>query len=98
MLGRGYEVRNFGFSARTMLMKGDHPYMKEQMFQDALKYNPDIVVIKLGTNDSKSFNWKYKADLPKDMSDNGQRLQGDTVQAENLPVLSTQGLPGTVQY
>ena len=48
-------------------MKGDHPYMKEQMFQDALKYNPDIVVIKLGTNDSKSFNWKYKADLPKDM-------------------------------
>lgn len=67
MLGRGYEVRNFGFSARTMLMKGDHPYMKEQMFQDALKYNPDIVVIKLGTNDSKSFNWKYKADLPKDM-------------------------------
>ena len=67
MLGRGYEVRNFGFSARTMLMKGDHPYMKEQMFQDALKYNPDIVVIKLGTNDSKSFNWKYKADLPKDI-------------------------------
>ena len=23
MLGRGYEVRNFGFSARTMLMKGE---------------------------------------------------------------------------
>ncbi len=67
MLGRGYEVRNFGFSARTMLMKGDHPYMKEQLFRDALQYNPDIVVIKLGTNDSKPFNWKYKADFPRDM-------------------------------
>lgn len=67
MLGRGYEVRNFGFSARTMLMKGDHPYMKEQLFRDALHYNPDIVVIKLGTNDSKPFNWKYKAGLPRDI-------------------------------
>ena len=67
MLGRGYEVRNFGFSARTMLMKGDHPYMKEQMFQEALQYNPNIVVIKLGTNDSKPFNWKHKADFQSDM-------------------------------
>lgn len=67
MLGRGYEVRNFGFSARTMLIKGDQPYMKEQMFRDALGYNPDIVVVKLGTNDSKSFNWVHKADFQKDM-------------------------------
>lgn len=67
MLGKGYNVRNFGFSARTLLMKGDYPYMKEQMYKDALAYNPNIVVIKLGTNDSKGFNWKYKNDLPKDM-------------------------------
>lgn len=38
MLGKEYEVRNFGFSARTMLMKGDYPYMKEQMFKEALSY------------------------------------------------------------
>ncbi len=67
MLGKGYDVRNYGFSARTMLMKGDYPYMKEQMFKDALSYNPNIVIIKLGTNDSKSFNWKYKAEFPKDV-------------------------------
>lgn len=29
MLGDGYWVKNFGVSARTMLNKGDHPYMKE---------------------------------------------------------------------
>lgn len=67
MLGDGYWVENFGVSARTMLNKGDYPYMKEQAYQDALSFNPDIVVIKLGTNDSKSFNWKYKADFAKDM-------------------------------
>lgn len=67
MLGDGYDVQNFGVSARTMLMKGDHPYMNEQRYREALAFNPDIVTIKLGTNDSKSYNWKYKAGLGKDI-------------------------------
>lgn len=67
MLGDGYEVRNFGVSARTMLMKGDHPYMKEERYRQALAYNPDIVTIKLGTNDTKPQNWRYKSDFKKDM-------------------------------
>ena len=66
MLGDSYWVKNFGVSARTMLNKGDHPYMNEPAYKNALAFNPNIVVIKLGTNDSKSFNWKYKADFMKD--------------------------------
>ena len=66
MLGDNYWVKNFGVSARTMLNKGDHPYMNEPAYKNALAFNPNIVVIKLGTNDSKSFNWKYKADFMKD--------------------------------
>lgn len=66
MLGDSYWVKNFGVSARTMLNKGDHPYMNEPDYKNALAFNPNIVVIKLGTNDSKSFNWKYKADFMKD--------------------------------
>ena len=65
MLGDSYWVKNFGVSARTMLNKGDHPYMNEPAYKNALAFNPNIVVIKLGTNDSKSFNWKYKADFMK---------------------------------
>ena len=68
MLGEGYEVRNYGFSARTCLNKGDFPYMKEKMFQDALGYNPDIVIIKLGTNDTKPHNWVYKNEYKKDLT------------------------------
>ncbi|WP_270602474.1 GDSL-type esterase/lipase family protein [Bacteroides thetaiotaomicron] len=66
MLDDNYWVKNFGVSARTMLNKGDHPYMNEPAYKNALAFNPNIVVIKLGTNDSKSFNWKYKADFMKD--------------------------------
>ena len=69
LLGEKYEVKNFGFSGRTMLRKGDNPYWNEQMFQDAIAYNPNIVIIKLGTNDSKPYNWKYKDEFEKDYRD-----------------------------
>lgn len=59
MLGKDYWVKNFGVSARTMMNKGDYPYMNETAWKDALAFQPDIVVIKLGTNDSKPYNWKY---------------------------------------
>lgn len=67
LLGDDYYVKNFGVSARTMLNKGDHPYMNESKFREALTFNPDIVIVKLGTNDTKSQNWQYKADFMKDM-------------------------------
>ena len=67
MLGDGYWVKNFGVSARTVLNKGDFPYMKELAWEDALAFNPDVVVVKLGTNDSKPYNWVHKADFEKDL-------------------------------
>ena len=58
-LGSDYWVKNFGVSGRTMLNKGDFPYMNEVAWKDALAFKPDIVIIKLGTNDSKPQNWQY---------------------------------------
>ncbi|WP_224994379.1 GDSL-type esterase/lipase family protein [Cesiribacter sp. SM1] len=66
LLGAQYEVRNFGVSGRTLLKKGDYPYWNEAKYQEALAWNPDIVVIKLGTNDSKPQNWQYSKDFVKD--------------------------------
>ena len=66
-LGNGYIVKNFGIGGRTMLQKGDYPYMKEQAWKDAQGFLPDIVVIKLGTNDSKPKNWKYGSEFATDM-------------------------------
>ena len=70
MLGKGYNVKNFGISARTVMNSGDLPYMNEPYWQDALAFNPDIVIIKLGTNDSKSYNWSpdKKKGFEKDLT------------------------------
>jgi lysophospholipase L1-like esterase len=67
LLGDGYWVKNFGVSARTMLNKGDYPYMNEMAWRDAQAFKPDIVVIKLGTNDSKPENWQYGAEFKQDL-------------------------------
>ena len=66
ILGEGYNVKNFGIGNRTMLQKGDYPYIKEQRFTEGLNWNPDIVIIKLGTNDLKNNNWAFKADFVND--------------------------------
>ena len=66
-LGNGYYVRNFGLSGFTMLQKGNNPYMKTECWRMVQDFHPDIVVIKLGTNDSKPYNWQYGDEFEKDM-------------------------------
>lgn len=66
LLGEGYEVKNFGVGGRTLLKKGDHPYWNEKAYRDALEWQPDIVVIKLGTNDSKPQNWRWGNEFQQD--------------------------------
>ena len=67
LLGNDYWVKNFGVSGRTMLNKGDQPYMNETAWKDAVAFKPDVVVIKLGTNDSKPQNWQYGAEFKQDL-------------------------------
>ena len=69
MLGKDWEVRNFGASGKTLLKAGDAPYQKDGVFTAALKYNPQVVVIMLGTNDTKPQNWKSKDQFPGDYKD-----------------------------
>ncbi|MFT7484516.1 MAG: lysophospholipase L1-like esterase/pimeloyl-ACP methyl ester carboxylesterase [Candidatus Paceibacteria bacterium] len=57
LLGEGHEVRNYGVSGATLLSKGDRPYVQQPAFEAALAWQPDVVVILLGTNDSKLHNW-----------------------------------------
>jgi len=67
LLGDKYEVKNFGVNAATLLNKGDKPYTKLKAYKDALALNPNIVIIKLGTNDSKPHNWtQHSGEFEKD--------------------------------
>ncbi|WP_052266496.1 GDSL-type esterase/lipase family protein [Pedobacter kyungheensis] len=56
MLGSSYDVMNFGHSGATVLKNTVNPYWKTKAYADALKSEPNIVLIKLGTNDSKGPN------------------------------------------
>jgi len=69
LLGAHYDVKNFGVSARTLLKKGDYPYWKDPAFVDAKDFQPQIVIIKLGTNDTKPQNWVYKNEVFSDYLD-----------------------------
>jgi acyl-CoA thioesterase-1 len=66
LLGTGYQVRNFGVSGRTLLKQGDFPYWNEAAFTQSHDYAPDIVIIMLGTNDSKPQNWGYSTNFVRD--------------------------------
>jgi lysophospholipase L1-like esterase len=66
LLGEKYDVRNFGVNGATLLKKGDLPWWNQQAYSDATSFNPAIVVIKLGSNDTKPQNWKNKADFEGD--------------------------------
>jgi len=66
MLGEKFEVRNFGVNGATLLKKGDKPYWKLKAYSNARDFQPEVVVIKLGTNDSKPHNWKHKEEYVAD--------------------------------
>ena len=66
MLGDQWVVRNFGVGGRTMLKRGDYPYWKENAWVEAKAFLPDVVIIKLGTNDTKPQNWKYANEFLED--------------------------------
>jgi len=69
MLGAKWKVKNFGMGGTTLLNSGDHPYQGKNVFKYAKEFNPDVVVIMLGTNDTKNHNWKNKAKFEGDYID-----------------------------
>lgn len=68
MLGKNYEVHNYGVSGSTMLKKGNMSYWKSKEFKEALSIVPDVVLIDLGGNDSKLINRAHLNEFEADYS------------------------------
>ncbi len=68
MLGENYSVGNFGSTGSTVLLNSWKPYMNQSQFQDAQAFNPDIVVIMLGTNDDLLELEQYNESFEEDYS------------------------------
>lgn len=67
MLGKSYEVANFGFSGATMLKNGHKPYWDKEVFKKSQEFLPNIVIIHLGLNDQGNNNWpKHKDEFVSD--------------------------------
>ena len=63
ILGDAYHVQNFGHSGRTAQSHGDQPYTESEQYKLSLEYDADIVVIMLGSNDSKPQNWQGEVEF-----------------------------------
>jgi lysophospholipase L1-like esterase len=51
-LGSGYIISDFGVGGTTVSTEFEKPYMNESAFQLAQSFQPDIVIVMLGTNDA----------------------------------------------
>ena len=68
LLGDTYSVGNFGSTGSTVLLNSWKPYMNQSQFKDAQAFNPDIVVIMLGTNDDLKELEQYNESFEEDYS------------------------------
>lgn len=57
-LGEDYAVVNFGESNYAAQSSSDFPYETTDSYEDSLALEPDIVILMLGTNDTKAQNWQ----------------------------------------
>ena len=69
LMGVDYRVRNYGKSGHTLMSSGDRPLIKTDRYADVKRWKPAIVIIKLGTNDSKPINNSHiDADFQRDLT------------------------------
>jgi acyl-CoA thioesterase-1 len=64
LLGSTYSIQNDGLSGATLLKNGDTPYWYSGPYVNSHgRPPPNIVIIMLGTNDSKPQNWVYSTNF-----------------------------------
>jgi len=64
LLGDTYETKNFGVNGALMMNHLNDAWKNKTAYSDNKSYDPDIIVIALGTNDSKDGYWdavKFKS-------------------------------------
>ena len=94
LFGASVQVKNFGHSGATLLSVGDTPYVQQSEYAGANTFVSGAgtsavvdVVLMLGTNDSKSYNW---------MMGTGTRAQQFVADAGSFFLMFTQ--PGATWF
>ena len=63
MLGVNFKVSSFGITGSTVLRNTDRPFFNQSECQDALAFEPKVVVILLGTNDARTNIYESSEDF-----------------------------------
>ncbi|MEG3023487.1 MAG: GDSL-type esterase/lipase family protein [Akkermansia sp.] len=92
-LGDTYQVFNLGISATTLLNNGDGAYQKRPNYQIAQQIEGDIILIALGTNDSKPQNWAHANEFAKDYQEMIKELRLNNPKAKIYCVLPIPAYP-----
>ncbi|MGE5555144.1 MAG: GDSL-type esterase/lipase family protein [Methanocella sp.] len=66
-LGSRYEVGNFGACGTTVSLNSEYPYKYSEAFDQAKRFQPNIAVIMLGTNDANSASDPSQVTLKTDL-------------------------------
>lgn len=69
LLGEGYAVGNFGESNYSVQSSADFSYETTDSFQNSLDFNPDTVILMIGTNDTKTNNWEGEEQFKQEYVD-----------------------------
>ena len=57
LVAEGVDVKNFGIRARSVIKAGEQSYWDSEHYKQSLIFNPEIVVIMLGSNDMRKSNF-----------------------------------------
>jgi lysophospholipase L1-like esterase len=93
MLGDNFTVGNFGSSGSTVSLNSWKPYMDQPEFESAEAFEPNIVVIMLGTNDDlmslHQYNESFEGDYAQLISSfQGLQSKPDICIADSPPIFN----------
>ncbi len=57
LAGSRLKVLNFSTPGATVQKKGDYPIWQQESYQQVMASSPDVIILLLGTNDTKDNNW-----------------------------------------
>lgn len=86
MMGLGYDVENFGVSGATACRETHKPYVDLPAFREAKEFQPDIVTIALGTNDSQPKVWNT-GDFSKNFEKDLASICDEFIQLPSKPIV-----------
>ncbi|WGM89903.1 MAG: GDSL-type esterase/lipase family protein [Candidatus Bathyarchaeum tardum] len=71
-----YDVQNFGVGSTTVILESETPYMDTPTFQEALDFQPDIVILLIGTNDAQPSLFPFNTTFVSDYLELVSAFQG----------------------